>query len=706
MEIPTRRRRRPLAACTECRRRKIRCDRATPCGPCSKSVLPCVYSHVLPESHANVYSEPPSSLAGISHSTLQTLFGSPPAITDLPSPRDYFVLPTATEAPIAMAADHPPGPTISSIASCDPLASPFFWRTPTESLSGSEHQFTEAAVLGTSHWEKELDRFEQLQFLRHAPHDLGPEFQNLRPLLERSRELEKERVALNRPIDIASCVDCRCMVPDRGTCDRLVDLYMTTFESVVRIVHVPSFLQDCRQYWQDPQSVSDSVVWKLLLAMAVGVFVCPGSTALQSDAAAWILGGHRWLTHRSVESAQFDLNTLQISCLLFVNGQTSRVGSKPVWLLKETLICMAMKLGLHQEPSTHFPNMSPSEAEMRRRLWATVLEIAIQSSFESGLPPLISSEGYDCTPPSNLDDADLLGNESLAPQPLTVFTQSTVSTMLAKTQRIRLRILHLVNAPGTSLTYQDALELAMELHSIINANLTHIQSLTPSSTGPTDFHFKILDVCTRRFLLALHTPFAGQPKANPYYYYSRKVRIEAAALLLTHHVPQLDDHTVADNHYTELLLWGDGFFTNALRHAASTLCLDLVDSITENAFPMTDRGSHDHLYQVIQDAIAIFERRALRNPSTHNDYVFFSCATAQIQAMRANKPINTAIYQAAERSLDRCCAALEAGRGSRGERISLPLSPSGSDDPCLFPSANDPDFGFWNDFIARRQFTR
>lgn len=166
---------------------------------------------------------------------------------------------------------------------------------------------------------------------------------------------------------------------------------------------------------------------------------------------------------------------------------------------------------------------------------------------------------------------------------------------------------------------------------------------------------------------------------------------------------------VADDHYAQLLLWGDGVFTNALRHAASTLCLDLIDNLVENAFPVTDCDCHDRLYQAVQDAIAVFERRAHRNPSTHNDYVFFSCATAQIRAMRAKRPVDRAIRQAAKRSMDRCCAALEEalGRGSsRCERTLLPLSPSGSEDPCLLPiSINDADFGFWNNLIARQQFT-
>lgn len=41
---PMRKKRRPALACQECRRRKIRCDRQTPCGQCSKSNAPsCSY---------------------------------------------------------------------------------------------------------------------------------------------------------------------------------------------------------------------------------------------------------------------------------------------------------------------------------------------------------------------------------------------------------------------------------------------------------------------------------------------------------------------------------------------------------------------------------------------------------------------------------------------------------------------------------------
>lgn len=44
MEQPVRKRRRPAVACTECRRRKVKCDRTLPCASCVLGTLPCAYN--------------------------------------------------------------------------------------------------------------------------------------------------------------------------------------------------------------------------------------------------------------------------------------------------------------------------------------------------------------------------------------------------------------------------------------------------------------------------------------------------------------------------------------------------------------------------------------------------------------------------------------------------------------------------------------
>lgn len=44
MENPVRKRRRPAVACTECRRRKVKCDRILPCASCVLGTLTCAYN--------------------------------------------------------------------------------------------------------------------------------------------------------------------------------------------------------------------------------------------------------------------------------------------------------------------------------------------------------------------------------------------------------------------------------------------------------------------------------------------------------------------------------------------------------------------------------------------------------------------------------------------------------------------------------------
>ncbi|KAH8422895.1 fungal specific transcription factor domain-containing protein [Aspergillus melleus] len=68
-------------------------------------------------------------------------------------------------------------------------------------------------------------------------------------------------------------------------------------------------------------------------------------------------------------------------------------------------------IGLHRDPSL-CKSMSPYWAEIRRRLWATTLELDLQAALSLGTPVSISQSEYDCRPPSKFDDEDLQPNAS------------------------------------------------------------------------------------------------------------------------------------------------------------------------------------------------------------------------------------------------------------------------------------------------------
>jgi hypothetical protein len=104
-----------------------------------------------------------------------------------------------------------------------------------------------------------------------------------------------------------------------------------------------------------------------------------------------------------------------------------------IWTNAGTAVRMAMSMGLHCDPN-EFPNISIFEGEQRRRLWATVVEIDLQTSLMSGCPALIREGDYNAVPPANLDDLQLYEEmtEHPVPKSLDEWTDTILQVLLTK----------------------------------------------------------------------------------------------------------------------------------------------------------------------------------------------------------------------------------------------------------------------------------
>lgn len=275
----------------------------------------------------------------------------------------------------------------------------------------------------------------------------------------------------------------------------------------------------------------------------------------------------------------------------------------------------AVSIGLHRDP-THFPNMSVFHAELRRRLWATVLEIVVQSSLDSGMPPLISCEDYDCDPPSNIDDVQINEATKTPPssKPLDTFTQTSTQCALMRSLSIRLKVVKVLNSIHPDLSYEDTLRLGTEITNACRSNSLLFQSylVAPSSMNqarPTAFQIKFLDLLSRRFLLSLHTPFAQKANDNITYYFSRRVCLEASLLLLSYSVSSpLHGMQVQEDDYTRLRVFGCGLFKSILLHASATICLELIMQLQDDSSPSTSSLSRNELYSAVRDSVDITRR--------------------------------------------------------------------------------------------------
>lgn len=264
--------------------------------------------------------------------------------------------------------------------------------------------------------------------------------------------------------------------------------------------------------------------------MAIGAVIHDDKYSLRKQAMRWVYEARIWQLQPS-EKSRVNLSGLQVSCLLHMARDICGVGSDLVWASAGTMMRMALYTGMHRDPD-HLPKMSLLAAEIRRRLWATILEILTQSSMESGGPPLISMDDFDTKPPGNYNDEDLLGdNESAqppSPQPLTTFTDTSIQLALLNSIKVRLHIASYLNEFRSVPSYDKTIALNTDLTSAsrgLDALLRVYQSQQP---GPSNFQLCAAEHIIQRYFLALHFPWLGFAKNDPRYYFSRKMCVEIA----------------------------------------------------------------------------------------------------------------------------------------------------------------------------------
>lgn len=86
------------------------------------------------------------------------------------------------------------------------------------------------------------------------------------------------------------------------------------------------------------------------------------------------------------------------------------------WSLCGLILRLALQNGYHREPSL-FPNITPFEGELRRRVWMMLHYLDAVLAIQMGLPRLIKDEQCDTQPPHNLLDTDFDEDTARLPNP-------------------------------------------------------------------------------------------------------------------------------------------------------------------------------------------------------------------------------------------------------------------------------------------------
>ncbi|KAL9949297.1 hypothetical protein ACHAQF_000412 [Verticillium nonalfalfae] len=523
---------RPVKSCTECRKRKLKCDRNLPCAQCQKSHRNCRYS------------------AEHDSSALSDASDAEPSDAQRPAKRNCA--PVGGQGNNAGSANL--GPPFSSARNGDingasPLQelasrvdrlenhvlikSPSAAEMPRLPLSPAtirgltvKQGALQTRFFGQSSVRVLMNLFDEAkEFL--ANHADSAEFRDLMSALSRLHKLildsyKESLTPMTVYVESTTPVRGRMqhVLPKREVCDKLLGSYIHTTETIYRIIHMPTFMAQYEMYW-DGKLQGDTFLPQLLAICATGSRFEAKSKGLRKSIGTEFDGVHiptacelvkSWL-HSLKGKQLIDFTTLQTEMLLLQAMRMTAARPQVLWTQLGAILRMAMTMGMHRDPSEFEPQIPVFSAEMRRRMWFSILELDLHVSLVCSLPCSIREGDFTCKPPSNLNDKELFPEMVELPpsRPIDNGTDNQIQCYAAMTVGIRLKVVHMLNRIDSIRDYNEVLELGAKLE-LISEDIGYLfprnNSLSDSEQSKMWRCRVILDMHIRRPLLALYRPFA------------------------------------------------------------------------------------------------------------------------------------------------------------------------------------------------------
>lgn len=336
-------------------------------------------------------------------------------------------------------------------------------------------------------------------------------------------------------------------LPPRPVVDRLIARLLGVTEPGWVIFHVPTFLKTYDTFWNNQSRVSYTFLGLLFSMCAYAALDFERSNDL--DEVPGNLGPPRQVfetfKHHSAHCIALGNYTMpgkwKVEALLLYFGcEYFQRNDSPLGcsILLSTVVRLAMHMGMHRDPK-HYPDMSPFEGEMRRRLWLVVTETDRLVSFQFGLPSNVHVGISDTELPRNLHDADFDEDTKELPpsRPETERTITLPNIVKARLMRVFGDITSALNGRD-GFAYSTLARLDKQLeeaHKAFPTVLRH-RSFSQSLADPVELitHRLRLELAYHKCRIILHRQFLARGRMDKRFEYSRKTCLDAATQVLKH----------------------------------------------------------------------------------------------------------------------------------------------------------------------------
>ncbi|KAK0731283.1 hypothetical protein B0H67DRAFT_67238 [Lasiosphaeris hirsuta] len=340
-------------------------------------------------------------------------------------------------------------------------------------------------------------------------------------------------------------------LPPPQVVNTLVQCYFGSFESTHRLVHQQQFGDELNAFWINREQFSEGWLSQLCMMLALGCQSAPSRvlrgtgrtaedwTALFLDAAQFFFGQSPYFTSPT-------LTTVRTLCLAVMARMTEIVkGTEMSHLvfLMGFVTRLAMTMQLHRRTSV-LPEMTPFEAEMRKRIWITIQLLDLDIAMRTGTSYF--NREWDVDAPLDINDSNFHRSEQgwvmdtrwASPGGS---TDSTFQIKLANLLPVLMEVINKTNSPTQlRIEYERVRALDKQLRQKLQ-DAESILSLSPygqtenlDKVNSTQIHF--LRVLVHRTLLALHHDYASVPRAGKYPDSTLAATQSSLALLRTYQI--------------------------------------------------------------------------------------------------------------------------------------------------------------------------
>ncbi|KAJ5543353.1 hypothetical protein N7535_005781 [Penicillium sp. DV-2018c] len=422
-------------SCMTCRRRKVRCNKRSPCSNCTKAGIDCIFP---PPGRAPRKSRRPPDAELLSRlHRLEGVIdhlrsgGAADAVQTIsPQATSSATGSSTTKSETAVSA--------SASASVEPQVltpdskCPFEESDPKKPPNKFENEFGRLVI------DEGRSRYVSNQLWA----SLGDEIEELQDILDHSSSEEDDA---DSPESAQSgshdgflfgfyslSQSLREFHPPMHKVPVLWEIYRENVAPLITIVHRPTARKIFTQAAQRPDALdknTEALVFSMYFCSVVSMKPDDCLFHFGEDRAAAVKR-YRFATEQALARAGL-LNTQSLvllqAAVLFLVCVRREDDSKFVWSMTSVVLRLSQSLGLHRD-GTNFA-LKPFETEMRRRLWWHISLLDVRSSEDHGTDPLINENMYDTRLPLNVNDDDLSPDMLEPPKEREGCTDSTFCLM-------------------------------------------------------------------------------------------------------------------------------------------------------------------------------------------------------------------------------------------------------------------------------------